>query len=349
MPEPGCHERRLHADAAAPPRPLRDEHEPSAKTARPSSVALARVALAWAVGLGLLAWLTRGVEWQHLTASLRSAPWWAWAVTVAGLLCSYVFRALRIHAELRTRYRLRVAQCLEVMLLHNSAVNLLPMRGGEAAYPWLMNRRLGVPLAHATASLVWMRVQDALVLALLVLVLWPGIPAAARWVAAVSLVLAVAGGLRALQRLAGRFSASDDRRPMLLRGANAALQALALAPRHGWTGWAYCGASWTVKLAVLGGLLAGLAGVPAIAGSTGALGGELAGVLPLQGPANFGTYEAGVWMGAALRGPSPRELVAAAVVVHLVSLATAVASGLVAYAVSQRRGAVSSRDAARRP
>lgn len=307
---------------------------PPAPRARATPAALARIAIAWTVGAALLAWLARDVDWALLTASVRNAPRWAWAITVLGLLGSYLLRALRIHAELGTRHRLTVPQCLEVMLIHNSAVNLLPMRGGEAAYPWLMKRRLGVPLDHAAASLVWMRLQDALVLALAALAVWPGVPAWLRIAAAAALVAAVAVGLRLLQRLAAMTGGSGSK---LLRVAHRAVQALALAPRHGWRGWAYCGASWTVKLTCFATLLSALSGLPLAAAATGALGGELAGVLPLQGPANLGTYEAGVVAGAALRGAAPAGVVVPAIAVHLVGLVTAVLSGSLAYALSHRR------------
>jgi hypothetical protein len=177
-----------------------------------------------------------------------------------------------------------------------------------------------------------MRLQDVLVLALLAVALWPGIPGGGRLAAAGALVAGTAAGLRILDRLAARPA---PRGPRLVRGLHGALQALALAPRHGWRGWACCGASWTVKLLAIGGLVAALSGVPLSAGWTGALGGELAAVMPVQGPANLGTYEAGVWAGTALRGRPPPELVAAAVAVHLLAFATAVASGAVAWAATQ--------------
>ncbi|HEX9307695.1 MAG TPA: hypothetical protein VF894_09410, partial [Anaeromyxobacter sp.] len=72
---------------------------------------------------------------------------------------------------------------------------------------------------------------------------------------------------------------------------------------------------------------------------TGALGGELAGVLPVQGPAGLGTYEAGVWAGAALRGRTAAEIAPPALAVHLVSFGTAIAAGAIAHAVSRRRPA----------
>ncbi len=304
-----------------------------------------RIGLACAVAIALLAWMTRGVDWRSLAAALHPAPWWAWAATVGGLAASYLFRALRIRAELRARHPLGVLRCLEVMLVHNAAVNVVPMRGGEAAYPWLMNRRLGVPISHAVASLVWMRVQDVIVLAFLAAALWPGVALQVRIASALALAAAVLAALRALERAAARADVARPR-PPLVKGAVAALQALALAPRHGWQGWLWCGASWSVKIVALGSLLAALSGAPsAVVGWTGALGGELAGVLPVQGPAGLGTYEAGVWAGAALRGWTAAQIAAPAIAVHLLSLATAVAAGALAHATSRRRAAPPARPA----
>lgn len=310
---------------------------PTPEPARRSSPIAARV-LAVLVAGALLAWMTRGVDLRTLAAALRPAPWWAWSATVLGLCASYLLRALRIHAELGRRHPLRVGQCLEVMLVHNAAVNVLPMRGGEAAYPWLVHRRLGVPLAHAVGSLVWMRVQDLVVLGFLAALLWPGIAAPLRAAAAAGLAALVLGALRLLQRSAARAGLAEPRAAPL-RALRAALQALALAPRHGWQGWFFCAASWSVKLAALGSLLAALAGLGLAEGATGALGGELAGVLPVQGPAGLGTYEAGVWAGAALRGRSAVEIAAPALAVHLLSFATALAAGALAHATARRRPA----------
>jgi uncharacterized membrane protein YbhN (UPF0104 family) len=164
---------------------------------------------------------------------------------------------------------------------------------------------------------------------------------ATRFLAAAGLVLALAASLRLLHRLA---ATPGGRGPKLLRVAHRALQALALAPRHGAMGWIYCGGSWTVKLLALGSLLSSLSGLPLFAAGTGALGGELSGVLPIQGPANLGTYEAAVYVGASLRARAPADVVPAAIAVHLVSLATAVVSGFIAYAASQRRRATRSSD-----
>jgi len=55
-------------------------------------------------------------------------------------------------------------------------------------------------------------------------------------------------------------------------------------------------------------------------------------VLPVQGPAGLGTYEAGVWAGLALRTPvgSLAHVGAAALAVHLLGLVVGLVAALVA-------------------
>lgn len=300
-----------------------------------------RTVLAWALLLGLVVWLglrvSRGhVSLAELAGTFHPPPWWAWVAAAAGLGASYLFRGLRIHAELSRRHPVTRGQCLRVMLVHNLAVNLVPMRGGEAAYPLLVNRQLGVPLGQAVASLVWIRTQDMLLLALMVVLFLPGLPPWARG-ALVALGLGAVLLLIAwVQRFVARRGEAPAPRSKLLRAGLAALQALSEAPRHGVAGWLFGAGSWAVKLAALGFLLSRLGGFPLLDAVTGALGGELAGILPIQGPANFGTYETGVWAGMARYGHSTLDVPAPAFVLHLFALATAVVAGAIAYALSLR-------------
>lgn len=298
-----------------------------------------RMGLAWVVLGGLLAWLASQVSdvgWRALRGAIHPPPWWAWALSAAGLAASYVCRGLRIHAELSRRHPVTRGQCLRVMLLHNTAVNVVPMRGGEAAYPLLVNRRLGVPLGQAVASLVWIRAQDMLLLALLLVLFLPRFPL---WARAGLVVLVLSGVLLAIglvQRFVARRGAAPPPRSKLLRTALSALEALSDAPRHGVAGWLFGAGSWTVKLAALGLLLAHLGGFPWLDAVTGALWGELAGILPIQGPANFGTYEAGVAAGVAVFGRSVLHAAAPALALHLFSLASALVAGALAYLFSPR-------------
>jgi hypothetical protein len=298
------------------------------------------MALGAAVALGLLIWVTRRVSLGELAGSVRPPPWWAWALAAAGVTASYTFRGLRIHAELSRRHPVTRWQCLRVMLLHNTAVNVVPMRGGEAAYPLLVNRQLGIPLGQAVASLVWIRSQDMLILLLLAVGFVPWLPAWAKLVAVVAVLGLVLALIAVVQRFVARRGASPAPRRKVVRAALAALQALSDAPRHGVAGWVYGSASWAVKLLALGLLLSRLGGLDLLDAISGALAGELAGILPIQGPANFGTYEAGVWAGASLYGGPSLRVAAPAVALHLFSLAAAVAAGAIAYALSPRTPAV---------
>jgi len=308
----------------------------SAPATRPPARAGAvlKLALAWAILLGLVVWVTRKVSFEELASSLRPPPFWALAIPLAGMAASYAFRGLRIHAELSRRHPVTRGQCLRVMLLHNTAVNLVPMRGGEAAYPLLVNRQLGVPLGQALASLVWIRSQDMLLLSLMVVGFLPGVPAWAK-----ALLVAVGLGtvlslIALLQRFVARRGGGPAPASRFLRMGLAALEALSEAPRHGVAGWVYGSASWAVKFLALGLLLSRLGGFSLVDATAGALGGELAGILPIQGPAGFGTYEAGVWAGVALYGRAALRIAAPAVAVHLFSLTTAVVAGAIAWALS---------------
>jgi uncharacterized membrane protein YbhN (UPF0104 family) len=292
---------------------------------------LVRTALTWATGLSLAVWISRKVDLRHALAAAGSLPVTALALAVLGLAASYVLRALRMRAELGRGRAEPLGPYLTLMVVHNAAVNVVPLRGGDAAYPVLVHRWLGLPVAQAVGSLVWMRVQDALVLALAGVVLWPGLPLPLRCGGA-----AAAGvGMLLAPRLLrwGARSVPAGPRWRRLQGAAAAL---ARAPEHGPAGWAFCAASWACKLAAVALCLGAAAHLPAATAAIAALGGELAGALPLQGPAGFGTYEAGVWTGAALRGAGGSEAAVAAALVHVVLLATAIAAGALGHLARAR-------------
>jgi uncharacterized membrane protein YbhN (UPF0104 family) len=282
--------------------------------------------LALLLACGLLAWLLRHADMARLAAAALSLPWWTWAAATSGLATTYVLRAWRLRAEWSRLHPSGFLECLQIFLTHNAALGLLPMRSGEAGYLWLLNRRWGVSWAEAARSLLWLRLQDAFVLGVLAVAFLLPLGAPLRAALAGVPVLLALTAAPALSRAAGR-------RWPAVRHATSAL----LAHRADATGWACCIGNWLVKLAVLAALLAALMArmdpQHAFDGFTfwrGALGGELAGALPLQGPAGLGTYEAGVWVGAKLWHAEAPQIAAAALAVHAFSLAVSlVAAALV--------------------
>jgi uncharacterized membrane protein YbhN (UPF0104 family) len=299
-----------------------------------------RLLLASALGLGLLAWLLRQVDSAPLLAAFSATPPWLWGLAVAGLWASYALRAERLRREWAAWFAADEARgtapsfvdCLGLFLTHNAAIVLLPLRAGEAGYPWLMQRRFGVPLADSLRSLLWLRLQDAAVLATLAALWLPPFTPTARagWATALGICWLVAGllGPRWMSMAVSRWPAAGR------------FQSAWLTHRNDRFGWGLCATNWGVKLAVLALLLQALAPLDLAAGLRGALGGELASVLPLQGPAGLGTYEAGVWAATRVDGGATAQVAAGALALHAFSLVVALLSAAMILPWARRPAAM---------
>lgn len=265
-------------------------------------------------------WLLRHADFAALARQAQALPSWAWLAAGAALVGGHSLRALRLQRQWQHLRPVGLAACLRLVLTHNAAVILLPLRSGEAGYLWLVRRHWGVGWRESAASLLHWRLQDATVLVLLaVLLLLPWSP-----VARLLLVLCAITTLAGLRRpaaawLSRRWSAWWAPQPR---------------PSH-WlrSGWLASAGNWTLKVLALGGLLVGLAGIDTLMGLRAALGGELAGVQPLQGPAGLGTYEAGVWLAAQASATLEGTLVAAALAVHAFALAVALGAAALAQLI----------------
>ena len=282
--------------------------------------------LAVAVSAGLLAWLMADGRWRGLGEVFARLDGLTLGLAAAGFGLSYLLRALRIFDEFRAQASGRFGTCLRITLIHNAMINVVPFRGGEAAFPLLLRKNFGVPLPRAIASLFWFRLQDAFVVMALAAIVWPGLHPALK-AAAVLGVVAIAWWL---PRWARAPHAWADGRGLPAKFAKVR-DAFAESTRHARYGWVWTLANWTVKLAAQAGLLAALIPASPNVGAAGALGAELAAILPIQGVAGFGTYEAGA---AAAMLPSGVALTSgrqAALALHLFVIACAVTSGAIAW------------------
>lgn len=296
-----------------------------------------KVMAGWLVGAVLLAVLLHQVSWPDVRSMGQAMPWWGWPLAAALWGSSFGFRAARLRQEWRWKRLVAWPVAMRLVLLHNAAVLLLPMRSGELGYPWLVRRVFGGNWHESLRSLMWLRIQDAVVLGALACLLWPALPLWWR-------VLCLAG-LAGVFLLPARFwrwlltrrhPVIKRVRPWMHRRASAG----------GW--WLSLG-NWCVKIAVVTGLLHTLA--PAALALAwpgalrGALGGELAALIPVQGPAGLGTYEAAVWSVSGVPTEHAGVLAATALLVHgfclLVSLGLALLWALLgrwpAEAVAQSR------------
>ena len=310
-----------------------------------------------AAGVAVLAALIAFTPWRLLAERVATVPWPGWVAATLGMSATYALRAGRLRAEWRWKLRtlgLGYRECLQVTLLHNAAINILPMRSGEASYSFLLHRRWGVGLGDATASLLWLRLQDMMVLGVLGIAILVPAPLAWRLGFAVAAIVAAATLLPVLVRrvhVHARWARAraHARAPRLRKAWHlvAKVAAAFRAARGGAAAWGFAIANWVLKLGIVGVLLTSLANLPLGAGFCGALGGELAGVLPLQAPAGVGTYEAGVALGTqAHRADAPtagagasapdgaantdnhRLIFGAALAVHALMLVVALATAL---------------------
>jgi len=216
------------------------------------------------------------------------------AVAIALLGVTYLIRALRLFRYFR--FETGFGACLRLLVQHTLLINVLPMRAGEFAFPALMRRHFEMPMERSLPALLWLRALDfhALVWVALVVV---GL-AAGQSTAPVLLVLAGAWlslpvlvflGSQKLERL---LPPHETGKPIqlarnLLAAVPASLGRLA-------EDWVLTAANWILKLAVFAWIVRVFSGESYTSSVAGAIGGELSTVLPVQGFAGIGTYEAGV-------------------------------------------------------
>lgn len=284
--------------------------------------------LALAISLALLGWLAHTGDWRMVGARLGAIPPGSLAQALAGFLLSYLLRAARMRDEFSDVARGHFWAMARVTTAHNAAINVVPFRGGEIALPVLLQKEFGIPMARALVSLLWLRMQDAFVVLLLAALIWPGLDLSLRVLWSLGVLLgawAVPAWARAHQRDAAEAAG--------WRGKLAKVRiALAHSTRGAVRSWAWTLANWLVKLVAQTLLLSALLGRSDWLASAGVLGGELAAILPIQGVAGFGTYEAGVAAALTPHGITLASALQAALALHLVVIAAAVSAGALAYA-----------------
>lgn len=268
---------------------------------------------------GLIVWLLRSAAAGQAVQLLHALPWSLLGILLLTQSLSYACRAGRLYSQFARRLPLGPAAWLRLSLLHNLSVNILPFRSGELLLPAML-QRAGLSLGEALGTLFWLRLQDLIVLAGFALLLWPGLATPLRLGGGLVLWL----GLSVADRWLRHWQPAGPRMARLLEALRHVCDA---SP----TSWAWCLANWSCKLAGLAVLLAALGEFRQAAAAAGALGGELSALLPIQGVAGFGTYEAGVAALLDLATGHGRAALAPAFALHCLTLLIAVLAGTLAW------------------
>ena len=302
-----------------------------------------------AITVALLVWLLSSARWQDVGRRLLQFDPGTLLIAASLFALSYLLRAARVFDEFRHETRsgaasigftsLHFLRFLRLTLIHNALVNVAPLRAGEIAFPVLLKRWFGVAAERSVVALLWLRIQDAFVVLALAAFVWPGIPWPLRAVALLSIVItAWAIPFWARQHAAtapsGSCAAGLDSVPDHEPGARLAKlrAALARSTQSHTRSWLWTIANWTVKLSAETWLLMGLLGVAPNIGALGALGAELAGILPIQGVAGFGTFEAGAAALMRTYNVGLADGLQAALALHLIMLGCAMLAGGLAAA-----------------
>lgn len=279
----------------------------------------------WAFGLltgasvVALYYMLQHVDWRaawSVFVATSPVPW-LWAVV--GMSASHWLRAGRIRNEWKQQLNMPWHVAWGLMVRHSAWVVLVPMRAGEAIYVWFLHRQGQVPLRQAALSLLRLRIQDMAVLGILFLCFWGSDHWGWRLVIfGVTSWLAIAALPTLWHWVLRRMKPTDQDLAQRL-------------PPPAWTSWAYAFANWIIKIVALGAPLTAMLGISWSIAAQAALGGELGATLPVQPPAGFGPYEAGVIF--ALQGHTLTwsVIAPAALAIHLLALAVTLSSAWFAH------------------
>jgi hypothetical protein len=257
------------------------------------------------LALMLLLALVRHSDWNLTFSRLNEVPKVVLAICTLGWLSSFLFRAFRFKEEWRFHGKISLWDALSLTFLHNAAVILVPFRVGELGYPVLVQKLLNVSLQQCIRSLLWLRLQDGIVLLSLAFLLLPFLSGELRILSFLLVVVLCLMTKKWWLRLLRS-------RHFLIRQVRAFLH-----QRSSPWGWVWSAANWIVKLLVVSLMLSNLTGLESLQTVRGALTGELSALLPLTGPAGLGTYEAGVWTGLGLTWQEMKGLMGSVLLTHL--------------------------------
>jgi uncharacterized membrane protein YbhN (UPF0104 family) len=294
--------------------------------------------LSTVVFLGLIAGVQYWFGWESVLAPWQQLPLERITLAVLLVLLSYVIRTVRLVAFFGVELRGRFSVALRLTLINNLWNNLLPTFG-ELSFPILMQRYFIISPARSLPALLWFRLLDLhaiLLLAVLSLMLhrdswWPAASLIALLTLAIPLIY------RWLPTSIGYFEHKST------GGLKEKLSKLRKALPTSWrllllTSW-WTLVNWALKLMVFAWIIQQFVAINFGQSLLGAIGGELTSVLPVNGIAGTGTYEAGVVAALLPAEIGHQEALKAAVNLHLFLLSCTLLSAFLSYLVPGSRPA----------
>lgn len=276
-----------------------------------------------AIGITLIffGWLlgVNSLSFGQVYQPLLDLPLALWALVVTGLLTTYVLRGWRVAYEFRAYEAMTFMRCVKIVLWHNATLNLLPFRSGELVFPLLLHKVAKVPMLSAVTSLIYLRFQDACVVLMIAIVVWPNLDVMTRllW------VLALVAFAVMFQKWAQSTSSWQNSSWVLKRRLANLREALASGSPNARLSWALTAVNWLIKISIQAALYVNLLHLDFSVGVLATLSSEFAALLPIQGLAGMGTFEASSAMVLRSTGINWVESLQVAAQVHVVMLSSA--------------------------
>lgn len=238
------------------------------------------------------------------------------AVGLCLLFFSYVVRSLRMYDYFIEQMRGDFGKCLRMVVYHTFFNNMLPMRSGELAFPVLMKRYFGVPVARTLPALMWFRALDLHILVLAgtsCLILHADLAMAYAFVPAALLITPAL--LLPVRNAVGNLISSHTSQPFVI--ISTLIEGIPDNKVTYFKQWLLTTANWAIKLAVFAWIMQRFVAVPYATALLASLLGETSTVLPIQGLAGAGTYEGGIMLGLASSPVDTGQALQAALGVHV--------------------------------
>jgi uncharacterized protein (TIRG00374 family) len=167
-----------------------------------------KVALSFAISIGLIIWLFSGVDMAAVYHHAKEIHFWPLPILILIFYTHYFFRALRWQFLLPGKVPLM--PLVDGIFIGNLGTFLLPLRAGEIIRPGILSMKRLVTFPTAFVSVIAERLFDLSFVLLTFFILRPTFAKAAPWVANGALILASIGitlffGLVAVIFLPGKF------------------------------------------------------------------------------------------------------------------------------------------------
>jgi hypothetical protein len=298
----------------------------------------------WLAGIVLVAALINVIDhylgWEQILKPWQKVNPALAALAFVFIAVSHILRAMRIHSLTKDKLSSQLSATIKISALHQLANNIMPMRLGELTYPLLMRRYYSVPVGDSISQLIWLRVLDlalmgAVAFILLLVVLNHSLVTLS---AAAAILISVFIAIAVRTTAQTHFMALVSSRSWLNKPFLVLRDNVPSTKKHHAYLLLLTVAAWGFKLCAASLVILFFADVSITSALTGSIAGEVAGILPIQGVAGAGTYEAIVFTGISLSEGIEPNWLAVAFNMHLFMLTCTAIVAVLALPIAVPRG-----------